>query len=151
MARLSEEEKSRRAANRRRKAAMAAEEEAIRQENKRREWEANGTRLTRAELDAGVPCRGCGLPIIDGLGDEPAATKMTHEERGAHDAAEADFKRRHDGCRAHRWSVSGSRTTHCGFCCPPPPLSDEQVEAIAAIIAGGPARTRRSWTLGDSL
>ena len=134
MAKRSEEEKSRRVANRRRKAALAAEEDAIRHENKQREWKANGTYLTRAELEAGVHCRGCGLPIIDGLGDEPPLMKMSGEEREAHDTAEADFKRCHPECRALRWSVSGSRTTHCGFCCPPPPLSDKQIEAIAAIL-----------------
>ena len=47
---------------RRRKAVMAAEEDAIRRENKQREWQENGTWLSRAALEAGVHCRGCGLP-----------------------------------------------------------------------------------------
>jgi len=135
MAKLSEEENARRAANRRRKAALAAEEDAIRHENKRQEWAANGTYLTRAELEAGVHCRGCGLPIIDGLGDLLSLMKMTAQEREAHQAAEADFKRRHGECHDGRWSVSGSRTAHCGYCCPPPPLSEKQIEAILSIFA----------------
>jgi hypothetical protein len=136
MAKLSEEEKARRAANRRRKAALAAEENAIRHENKQREWAANGTRLTRAELEAGVHCRGCGPPVIDGLGDLPPLQTMTDAEREAYEAAEADFRRRHADCHAIRWSVSGSRTAHCGFCCPPPPLSEQQLEAIAKLLVG---------------
>src|SRR6266540_4762359 len=135
MAKLSEEEKARRAANRRREAALAAEEDAIRQENKRQEWVANGTYLTRAELEDGGHCRGCGLPIIDDLGGLPPLMRMTAQEREAHEAGEADFKRRHAECHAGRWSVSGSRTTHCGFCCPPPPLSEQQIEAIVSIFA----------------
>lgn len=132
---LSEEEKARRATTRRRKAAIAAEENAIRRENKQREWHEKGTYLSRAELDAGVHCRGCGLPIIDDLGKRPPLLKMTDEERAEHEAAEADFKRRHPDCHASRWSMSGSRTTHCSFCCPPPPLSDKQIQAIRAILA----------------
>ena len=135
MAKLSEEEKARRAANRRRKAALAAEEDAIRHENKRKEWAVNGTYLARAELEAGVHCRGCGLPIIDGIGDLPPLLKMTAEERDASEAAEADFKRHHAECHAIRWSVAGSRKTHCGFCCPPPPLGERQLEAIVSILA----------------
>ena len=120
---------------RRRKAAIAAEENAIRQENKQREWRDNGTYLSRAELEAGVHCRGCGLPIIDGLGQRPPLLKMTDEERAEHDAADAAFRRRHPDCHASRWSMSGSRTSHCSFCCPPPPLSDGQIQAIRAIFA----------------
>jgi hypothetical protein len=150
MAKLSEEEKARRAANRRRKAALAAEEAATRHESKRNEWVANGTYLTRAELEAGVHCRGCGLPIIDSLGQLPPLLKMTAEERDAYAAAEVDFKRRHAECHASRWSVSGSRTTHCGFCCPPPPLSERQLEALASILASArrpdPAELE-SWRL----
>jgi hypothetical protein len=136
MAKLSEEEKARRAMSRRRKAAIAAEEDAIRREKKQHEWEQNGTGLTRAELEAGVHCRGCGLPIIDGLGDRPPLLNMTDAERADHEATEANFKRRHPDCHAGRWSMSGSRTIHCGFCCPPPPLSDKQIREIRAILTG---------------
>ena len=57
-------------------------------------------------------------------------------EREAYEAAEAEFRRRHADCHAIRWSVSGSRTAHCGFCCPPPPLSEQQLEAIAKLLVG---------------
>lgn len=134
MAKPSAEEKERRAINRRRKAALTAEADAIRNEVKRREWVENGTRLTREELLAGVPCRGCGLAIIDGLGDRPGLMKMTEDERAEYEASEADFAVRHPDCRAARWSMSGSRTTHCSFCCPPPPLSEEQIESISTIL-----------------
>lgn len=150
MAKLSEEEKERRAVNRRRKAALAAEADAIRHDDKRREWAENGTRLTRAELEAGVACRGCGLAIIDGLGDRPALMKMTDEERLEHEAAEAAFMARHPDCHAIRWAMSGSRTTHCGYCCPPPPLSKKQIEGIQSILtnAGRPdPRELDAWRL----
>jgi hypothetical protein len=135
MAKLTDEEKARRALNRRRKAALQAEERAIREEEKRREWEANGAYLSWDELKDGVPCRGCGLPVVDGLGNWPALLKMTDEQRAEYEAAERDFKERHADCHSHRWSVDGSRTTHCGFCCPPPPLSKGQIEKIAGILA----------------
>lgn len=135
MAKLTEEEKARRALNRRRKAALEAEEDAIRQEKKRREWQANGTYLTRAEINAGEPCRGCGLPVFDGRGRLPVLLKMDSQQREEYEIAEADFRERHSDCRSHRWSIDGSRTTHCGFCCPPPPLSEEQISAIRDIFA----------------
>lgn len=134
MTKLSAEEKKRRAAYRRRKAARAAEADALRREAKGREWADNGTRLTRAEPLAGVPCRGCGLAIIDGLGGTPALMKMTEDERIEYEASEAEFTVRHPDCRAARWSMSDSRKKHCCFCCPPPPLSEEQIESISTIL-----------------
>jgi hypothetical protein len=133
---LSDEQKATRAMARRHKAALAAEAEAMRQEARRREWQANGTYLTREEFEAGVHCRGCGLPIIDRLGSWLPLMEMTEVERADHEAAEAAFKHRHSDCRSHRWSMSGSRTVHCGSCCPPPPLSNRQIEAIGAILVG---------------
>lgn len=32
--------------------------------------------------------------------------------------------------------MSGSRTTHCGYCCPPPPLSEQQIADISRIMSG---------------
>lgn len=46
-----------------------------------RQWDANGTQLTRDEIEAGVACRGCGQPIIDGLGDWPSIVKLTEQEK----------------------------------------------------------------------
>ncbi|MBB5808924.1 hypothetical protein F4560_008692 [Saccharothrix ecbatanensis] len=48
--------------------------------------------------------------------------------------AEAEYNRRHADCRSHRWTLQGSRATHCGYCCPPPPLSEEQVATIREIF-----------------
>ena len=134
MAKLSEEEKARRAANRRRHAALLAEEEDARQTRKRREWVANDTYLSREELEARVPCRSCGQPIVDGLGEWPPLMKLDDEQKRDYEAAEAAFKSRHLDCHAARWSMAGSRTTHCSFCCPPPPMSERQIQQIKALL-----------------
>jgi hypothetical protein len=36
--------------------------------------------------------------------------------------------------------MQGSRATHCGYCCPPVPMSPEQSERIGRIIASFPER-----------
>lgn len=135
VAKLTEEEKARRAATRRRNEALRAEDRAIREEEKQREWEENGTKLTLEELRAGVACRGCGLPITDRLGSWPAPVKMDDQQRQEYEAADADYRRRHADCESYRWQMQDSRTTHCSFCCPPPPMSEEQIEKIAAIFS----------------
>jgi hypothetical protein len=132
---MSDEQRTQRGLKRQRARALAAEAEHERTEARHREWAANGTRLTREELEAGEPCRGCGRPIIDGRGSWPALLKLSPHERAEHDAAEADYKARHGDCRASRWSMSGSRSTHCSYCCPPPPLSKRQVEELASLLS----------------
>ena len=138
MAKLSEEEKARRAMNRRRHAALLAEEEDVRQTRKRQEWVANGSYLSREELEARVPCRGCGQPIIDGLGGWPPLMELDDEQKRDYEAAEAAFKSRHPDCHASRWGMAGSRTAHCSFCCPPPPMSEKQIQKIRAILTSSP-------------
>ena len=138
MAKLSEEEKVRRATNRRRHAAVLAEEEDARQTRKCQEWVANGTYLSRAELEARVPCRGCGQPIIDDLGQWPPLIELDDGQKREYEAADAAFKSRHPDCNSSRWSMAGSRTTHCSFCCPPPPLSERQIQKIKAILTSSP-------------
>jgi len=150
MAKLSEEDKARRATNRRRHAALLAEEEDARQTRKRREWVANGTYLSREELEARVPCLGCGQPVIDGLGGWPLLMKLDDEQKRDHEAADAAFKSRHPDCHASRWSMAGSRTIHCSFCCPPPPLSERQIQKIKAILTSSPRpdpANLDTWTL----
>ena len=79
----------------------------------------------------------CDLPILDRLGSWPALSQLTPAERVEYDAAAADYRARHGDCHAHRWTMSGSRMQHCGFCCPPPPLSREQIDSVRC--AGGGA------------
>jgi hypothetical protein len=81
MAKLSDEQKARRATDRHRHGAVLAEEKAARQTRKRREWVANGTYLSRRELEARVPCRGCGQSIIDGLGEWSPLMKLDDEQK----------------------------------------------------------------------
>ncbi|MGW5116484.1 hypothetical protein ACWEQ8_13805 [Streptomyces noursei] len=131
---MTEEQRQQRARARARREALRAEEDDRRREEKREEWERDGTYLSREEFEAGHPCRGCGEPILDGRGDRPPLLRMTPEERAKHDAEEARYKERHGECRAIRWTVGGSRTQHCGHCCPSPPMSEKQWEAIAEIL-----------------
>lgn len=91
--------------------------------------------MTRAEIEAGVHCRGCGLPVIDRLGSWPPLLHMDNEQRAEYEVAQADCRKRHADCRSHRWSVQGSKTTHCGFCCPPPPPSEDQIAKVATLFA----------------
>jgi len=127
-----------RALKRARARAEQAERDARRMRDQRRRWEEEGTRLTRAEFEAGVPCRGCGEPWLDGLGSWPPLLKMTPEQRADHDRAEERYLARHGECRAHRETVAGSRTWHCGYCCPSPPLSVEQVEGLRQLMSSWP-------------
>jgi hypothetical protein len=115
LAKLSEEEKERRALARRTKSALAADADAHRQEEKRRRWAEEGSYLTREKLEAGAPCRGCGLAIIDELGDWPPLMLLTDEERTERERMNKAFTDRHPDCRSVRWSMSGSHTTHCGL------------------------------------
>jgi hypothetical protein len=139
VAKLSEEENQRSALARRTKSALAAEADAHRQEVKRRQCAEEGSYLTREELEAGAPCRGCGLAIIDELGAWPPLMLLTYEERTERERMNKAFTDRHPDCRSVRWSMSGSRTTHCGECCPPPPLGDRQIEAIARLLQSAAA------------
>jgi hypothetical protein len=60
---------------------------------------------------------------------------FTEGERARYEAEQALFKRLHGECHGIRHSVSGSLTTHCGKCCPPPPTSPSQREAIAGLLS----------------
>lgn len=137
---LTDEQKAARAAKRRMTQALKEEARAHREEARRREWVEKGMYLTREEAAAGEPCRACGLPVIDNLGSWPGTMYLSPEERIEYDAAEARFKEMHPDCESHRWSMSGSRATHCGFCCPPIPFSDAQLEAVAQIFRNSTTR-----------
>lgn len=138
---LTDEQKQTRAEARQRNEALRAEAEAVRREVKRREWHEKGMFLTRDQAAAGEPCRACGLPVIDGLGSWPPLMQLTEQERVEYDAAGATFKQLHPDCHAHRWSMEGSRMSHCGLCCPPLPLSASQIETVSRILNGATRRT----------
>ncbi|MGV1033775.1 MAG: hypothetical protein ACOYBP_00935 [Microbacteriaceae bacterium] len=133
---LTEDQRRERAEKRRLSAALKEEEQAHLREGKRRDWHEKGMFLTRDQVAAGEVCRGCGLPVFDGLGSWPPLMHLSDQERIDHDAAEASYKQLHPDCHAHRWSMQGSRTTHCDLCCPPIPFSDSQLESVARILRG---------------
>ncbi|TMR37258.1 hypothetical protein [Actinomadura geliboluensis] len=143
MAKLTEEERERRALMRARREALAAEQEDRRREERRQKWVRDGAYLSREEFEAGEPCRGCGEPLLDQRGDRLALAQMTPEQREEHDREEARYLERHSECRSHRWSIQGSRTLHCGYCCPPHPLSHRQIEHISRIFASVKSEVRK--------
>ncbi|MEV7874189.1 hypothetical protein [Microbacterium sp. NPDC089188] len=140
MPKLTKGQKAARAAKRHMTNALKEEVRAHRDEAKRREWRKKGMCLTREQAAAGERCRGCGLPFIDNLGSWPATMYLTPEQKIEHDADRATYKEMHPNCEAHRWSVSGSRATHCGYCCPPIPMSPGQYEHISRILLSSPRR-----------
>ncbi|MGA4540877.1 hypothetical protein ACPA54_12850 [Uniformispora flossi] len=138
MAKLTEEQLCRRRLARARREALAAEEDERRMAERRAMWEREGMYQTREEFESGEPCRGCGEPLLDGHGARIGLVHMTPEQRAEHDAEEARFKERHGDCHAFRWTMEGSRTMHCGYCCPPHPMSARQWKAISRILDSGP-------------
>lgn len=91
--------------------------------------------LTWDEFQAVEPCRGCSRSIRD---DEPltfrGAMHLTDDERVRYEAEDARYRASHGLCRAHRWSMEASLTTHCGRCCPPPPLSPAQIDRLRVLL-----------------
>lgn len=127
--------------HRRQKHAEAA---AVRQAEHARRREAQPPSLTREQFEAGEPCPGCGMPLIDKGRPERVGTRYeTAEQRELREAEEARFSAAHPDCHAGRWSMSGSAYSHCFDCCPPHPLSDEQIRALAAILSGSPRPEER--------
>jgi hypothetical protein len=86
--------------------------------------------LTWEEYEAGERCRGCGSAFVD---DEPwnfrGTMQFSDAERQRYEAEDARCRAAHQTCGAYRWTVSRSITTHCGRCCPPPPLSPQTTPA----------------------
>jgi hypothetical protein len=136
---MTEEQRQRRALMLARSGALAAEEDDCRYELRRQQWRSERAYLSRAELEAGEPCRGCGEPLLDGLGSWPPLMQLTSAEQGDHDRAEGLYRQRHGECRSHRWSISGHRATHCGYCCPPPPMSERQIDEVRRLLCSGKA------------
>lgn len=105
--------------------------------------------LVWEEYAAGAPCPGCGRPYRDEKPwDFRGTMHLTDEERVRYEAEQERFKQDHGDCHAMRHSVSGSLTTHCGKCCPPPPLSTTQLKEIGRIFASPtPLRDLMRWRL----
>ena len=135
MAKLTEEQRQKRALARARRGALEAEEDDRRHEERRRQWDREGTSLRLEEYRQGVPCRGCGELLQDERGSWPPLLKMTEEERAEHDAQDVAFRERHADCRAGRWSIQGSRSVHCFLCCPPAPMSRHKLEELARLFS----------------
>lgn len=147
---LTEEQKAARAEKRRLTSAREEEARVHRAEAKRREWRENDMYLTREQAAAGEPCRGCGLPIVDDLGDWPGTMYLTPEEGVEYDKAELHFRALHPDCNSHLWSMQGSRVTHCGLCCPPLPFPDSVLDNLARVMASFPQRREEEldvWAL----
>lgn len=78
--------------------------------------------------------------MTDELGSWPPLMKLSEAEKREYEEANQRFRERHADCRDARWSVSGSRVTHCCFCCPPPPMGPKQMEKLASLFASWPSR-----------
>ncbi len=100
-------------------------------------WE-DGTELSWEEYAAGAPCRGCGQPLLTAQEAPEWHTKgtmyYTEDEQAEAAAYEAEFRARHPLCHAFRWTLAGRLGEHCMRCCPPPPLSPEQMMAVLGIV-----------------
>jgi hypothetical protein len=142
MARMTDEQREQKALSQARTAAEAAEEADRRREERQQQWLREGAYMSRAEMEAGERCRGCGQPLLDGAGDWPPLSQLTLEQRAEYDRADTEFRERHADCKAGRWSMSGHRTAHCNYCCPPPPLSTRQIERIGRILSSTSASVR---------
>ncbi|WP_129656301.1 hypothetical protein [Rothia halotolerans] len=92
--------------------------------------------LTWEEFKVRTPCRGCGQPWLDGEEWRSGGTAhFTDEQRERYEAEKKRFAQQHGRCGNERHSMSGSLTIHCRRCCPPPPLSPQQVEEIRRVFA----------------
>ncbi|WFB08188.1 hypothetical protein LRS74_14855 [Streptomyces sp. LX-29] len=147
MAKLTEEQRQQRAAARAQREALAAEERDRRDAERREMWRCEGMYLSWEEYRSGEPCRGCGEPMQDGLGDWPGLMYLSEQEKREYDAAEEGFRARHADCKGGRWSISGSRVTHCSFCCPPPPMGPNQIKKLRELVASWPSAEERKKDL----
>ena len=91
----------------------------------------NDDRLSWEELVGGVPCQGCGQPILgDETGQRDREPWADYRERRK--PIDEEFRLRHPD-HGLSWTV-GSGPIHCSRCCPPPPLSPEQIAQISRIL-----------------
>ena len=85
-------------------------------------------RLSFEEYIAGEPCSVCQRPL---LAEDLERSSMPLDAADA----ERNFETEHENCKGMRWGVADSGILHCGRCCPLPPLSPDQKEEIAGILA----------------
>lgn len=98
--------------------ALRAEASRTAYESNARRWELDSLYLRYEELVPGSLCRACLRPLVGGL------TECV-------DAA-GPFIEAHRQCSG-LWRLEGCATRHCSQCCPPPPLSPAQLQALSAL------------------
>jgi|GEM_PF-1440208 broad specificity phosphatase PhoE len=91
----------------------------------------NDDRLTWDELVGGVPCHGCGQPILGGETSQRDGESWV-EYRERMKPIEEELRLRHPQ-HGSSWTAGGG-PIHCSRCCPPPPLSPEQIAQISRIL-----------------
>ncbi len=102
-------------------------------------WQRDGIPpLSYEEFLAGEACRGCGALLVDDRGPRPATLHLTEETRPFWEAEDTRFEALHPDCHAGRWTLSPGGPAHCNDCCPPPPMSPEQVRRIASLLRDPP-------------
>lgn len=99
--------------------------------------------LTFEEFVDGHPCKGCGRGFTGGPEWKPVMYR-TPEEQRVFALEEEAYLRLHPDCGGSRWSVNGGGITHCGTCCPRPPLGPEQNRRIATLLVEM-AQARAEW------
>ena len=105
--------------------------------------------LMGEQAAAGEICRGNVLPVIDNLGSWPGTMDITDEQRIIYDADHERYREMYPNCDAHRWSMAGSRATHCGYCCPPIPMSRDQAENFQCSLPPSPSVGRKNSISGQ--
>ena len=98
-------------------------------------WEAE--RGIRLALDAGEFLRHTGEGWV--TTDAGAEALRQHDEDLDWSACHADALDVHE--RTASWRIAGG-PVHCGFCCPPPPLSPEQIARVVENLRSGASADR---------
>lgn len=105
-------------------------------------WEAG--RGIRLALGAGDLLRHTGEGWV--TTDAGVEALRQHDEDADWLACHADALDVHE--RAASWGIAGG-PTHCGFCCPPPPLRPEQIARVVEILRSAARTTREPLPAPD--
>lgn len=106
-----------------------------------RRW-TDAQEMTWEEFTGGEPCRACGRGFLGGPVWKPIMQR-TPEEAAAIGAEETAFRALHPDCPTFSWRYGSTGLTHCGQCCPRPPLSPRQTEEIVRILVDSAQRQHR--------